>query len=491
MPLTLAQLSTPLSVGAVQTLLLNALQGIGVVTQAGATNAVGLGTGTVSYAAGSPVASYTVVIKVSTSGEPGVGQFQFATDGVTFGAATTIPSGSGQYVLGTTGVTIAFTAGPAGAGTSFISGDTYGVPLSAPNFPVTSWSPGSVYRTLVNIEAQVLASLSTLIANMGAGGLANFATGPWCDLVGVNVYSLTRNASSATIGPVTLADVSGAGPFTVPGGGMYVSDAAGHRYINQSSFTLTKNGTVSPVFQAESPGAAYNATIGSITTIVVNTLPGVTVTNPNNGSGTWPTTSGVDAELDAAYMSRCVARWPALGPGATAATYDLWARTAAPNVTRTIVVTDAVVAGQVDVFCAGASGASSSPDVATANTYIQARTPLAVIASVASATNVSITVQATITYRSAITTLAAVQAGINTGLTGFFTNALMGKDAGGTVKLYLDQLRDIVMNVTGVVNAEPFSSPAGDTTLTTGQVAVLAAASNVGTTWSGWTFTGI
>ena len=492
MPLTLAQLSTPLTVGAVQTLLLNALQGIGIITQAGASNSVGLGTGSVTYVSGAPNASYGVIIKIAISGEPGVATFAISVDGGNnYVTGVTVPSGSGQYAVGSSGVTIAFTAGPAGSGTSFISGDVYSFALSAPNFPITSWQPGSVYRTLVNIEAQVLSSLSGLIGAMGSGGLANYATGPWCDLVGVNVYNLPRNTSVATVGVITLTDVNSAGPFTVPAGGMYVADNSGHRYINQGSFVIPKGSSFSTPFQAEAPGAAYNAVVGAISTIVVNTLPGVTVTNPNNGTGSWPSTSGVDTETDGAYMSRCVARWPALGPGAVASTYDLWARTGAPNVTRTIVVTDTAIAGQVDVYCAGATGASVTGDVTLANTYIQSRVPLTVIANVVAATNLPITVQTTVTYRSAVSSLAAVQSAVSLALTSFFNSAFMGKDAGGTVKVYLDQIRDVIMNCAGVVNCDPFVSPTTDTALTTGQVATLSAASNVGTTWTGWTFTGI
>jgi uncharacterized phage protein gp47/JayE len=138
--------------------------------------------------------------------------------------------------------------------------------------------------------------------------------------------------------------------------------------------------------------------LNSITSIVGGTLPGVTVSNPGT-AGVWITVSGVDQETSQSYAIRCQNRWPSLGIGATPATYDYWARTASPNVTRTRVFADAVTPGQVDVYLAGAAAPVAAGDVTAVQSYVDQRTPLTAIAVVSNATAFPINVAATVTVK--------------------------------------------------------------------------------------------
>lgn len=486
MPLSFAELTASLTTAEIQALLLRALQGVGNFGAVGAFGGAPVGTGSITYVSGVPNASYSVVIDILSTGEPGVGTFRYSVDGgTTYSSTVTLPSSGATYALGSTGVSIAFSSGPDGAGTSFVLGDSYRFSLAAPNFPVTAWQPGSVPRSLVAIDAEVLSDLYSLVAQVSAGGLLAYASGPWLDLLAWNVYALTRNAAVATRGTATLRDAGGAGPFTIAAGGMTIAATNGLRYTNVAGFTLPKSSTVDATWEAEAPGAAYNVGNGNITSIVAGNLPGVTVNNPDPGSGSWITTQGNDAETDAALRSRCQARWASLGSGPTAAVFDLWARTASASVTRTVVVADPVVAGQVNVYLAGPSGAVTGGDVTAVDTYIQQRVGLTNSAIVASATNVPVTVTATVTYESTQTTTSAIQAGITTNLTALFAQAPIGTDGAGTEKLYLDEIREAIMAVAGVRNAAPISSPSADVSLTTGQVPTLTLS------FGSWTFTAL
>lgn len=499
MPLSFAQLTAPSSSATVSAQLLAALQGLGYVTQAGPPAApFGLGTGTLALSSapsGSAFASsatLNVVVKIIASGEPGAATFQYSLDaGSTYSSTQTSPASGSTFTLPNTGVKLAFAAGASGAGTSFVASDTYSFPISTPNFPVTSWQSGSVPRTLVNIDAQALADFSSLISAVAAGGLLYrpdgtlSATGAWLDLLGTYVYGLPRNLGVVTKGTIVLTDALSAGPFSIPAGAMYAASSSGLRFYNTTTLSLSKGSTVSGVWAAEAVGSAYNVANSNITTIVANTLPGVTVNNPDAGSGTWITTQqGTDDESDTAYASRCAARWPALGPSATAAVYDLWARTAASAITRTVVVADPTTPGQADIYCAGASGPAGGSDVTAANTYIQQRVPLCVAAVVQAATGVAVTVQGTINYRASVTTSSAIQSAISTNLTAFFQTLALGKDSGGTVKVRLAALVEQIMLASGAENVV-LSLPAADVALTLGQVATLTLS------FGSWTFNAV
>jgi uncharacterized phage protein gp47/JayE len=485
MALTLAQLTTPVTVDGWRTLILGSLQGLGIVTPGGTGGgSTPLGTGSVTLS-GTPAAAFSkVILKFTTAGEQGTAVFQYSLDGgVTFTSGITVPAAPGGYVVPTTGVTATFNSGPTGAGTSFHVGDTFTFALTVSPLAVTSWQSGGAFRTLTEILAQALADLSSLLAGIAAGGLTTSSTSSWLDLLASNVYLLTRNAATYTKGVAQLVVAAGSGPYTVPAGGMWFADAAGHRFNNTSAVTLNAGPytlTGIPV-QAELTGSAYNVANGALTIIQAGTLPGVTVRNPDPGTGTWVTTSGADAESDAALVSRCQARWPALSQSAgTAAVYDLWAKSAeaaaghGTTITRTLVQADAAIAGRVNVYLATASNIAGASAVTDANSYIQARIPLVSTAIVAAATASVMTIAGTVNFFSAKTTAAAVQAAVQTALQNYIAGVALGSDAAGTVKVYWSEIEAVCGTVAGVRDVVmTLNGGTADVALTTGQVATL------------------
>ena len=490
MSLSLAQLTAPKSFSEWFATVIAALQGLGIVVPAnGGGTGAAVGTGSVSLS-GSPtlpasVASPTAaVVKVSTGGEPGgAAQVQVSLDaGATYAGAVAVPSNGQVAVTGTqgaTGVTATLTAGPAGSGASFVAGDIYSFQLSTPSFPVTAWQAGSVPRTLAAFEAYVLQDFSALVQAIAAGGIAAinpatglpWASGPWADLLGQNVYGLTRNPAVATIGLATLSDAQGQGPFTLAPGQLVASSTGGQQYQSTTGGTLPKNGTLQLSWQAIVPGAAGNVANGTITTLNT-TLPGVTINNPDPGGGTWITTAGADPESDLNYLTRCTARWSSLGIGATAATYDAWARTADASIARTLVQADAVTPGQVDVWCAGTGAPAGGGAVAAAQAYINARLPLGLVALVRATTAVPITVSGTVYFYLGRTTSPAATAAVAAALNAFFAEASIGEDNTPTTFIYLNQLIGVIENAFGVRNVV-LSSPGGDTGLILGEQATL------------------
>lgn len=488
MGLPLSQLVAPLPPETWRANVLLALQGLGIVTPGGLGGGnTALGTGSISLS-GTPATSYPkVIVKIVTAGEQGTAVFQYSLNGgTTYSANITVPASPGAYLIGSASVTATFNSGPVGAGTSFAVGDTFTFALAASPLSVTSWQSGSVLRTFIEVDAQSLADLNALISGIAAGVLLLTSTGSWLELLAANVYQLTKNKATFAQGVVQLVVAIGSGPYTVPSGGMWFADAAGHRFTNTAPITLTAGpqtlGGI-PV-QAEFAGAAYDVANGAITIVQAGTLAGVTVSNPDPGTGTWITTPGADQEQDAALVSRCIGRWPALSQSAgTAAVYDLWAKSAeqaaglGTTITRTRVLPDPTVPGQADVILATATGIAGSPAVTAANNYIQARIGLTTSALVQAATASVMTVAGAVNFFAGLTTSAIVQAAVQNALQAYVQAVAIGLDAGGTVKVYWSEIEAVCGSVFGVRNvAMTLNGGTADVPLTFGQVATLTLA---------------
>lgn len=457
MGLTLDQILTIPDKDTIRTNLLRALQGVGFTQRT-----TGYAPGTV-FGQGVPTLETTVIIKVMTPGQLGTAQVQVSTDnGVTFGSTVTIPS-NGQLALSGTGVTLVFANGPAGVTESFHSGNVFQIGLTRSGFAPTAWQPGSTPLTLLETDAQLSEDVYSLVKIIAAGGLLDYAQDDWLDLLGENFYNLPRLQGSTARGQLLLTDAGGAGPFTFTAGQLWAVSNAGLLYTNEGPFTLAHSSTATPIFKAEQTGVRYNAANNTVQTLSTP-IAGVTVNNPDPGSGTWLVTQGADVESNDNYRSRCRARWSTLGTGSTAEVYDLWARTASAEVNRTTVRPSGVVPGEVDVYLAGPSGPVSSQAVTDANTYIQPRVALTNTALVASAAAHPITVTATVYVRAGFETQAAIDCAAN------LDAMIAALPVGGT--LYWSNIVEQLSLPNGVRNVS-VSVPSTDVTLGATEVATL------------------
>src|SRR5579883_3152332 len=98
MPLTLAQLTQPMTFAQWLATILAGLQGLGVVVPSNGSTGAPVGTGSVALS-GTPTlpaslsSPASAILKVSSSGEPGTAQVQVSLDGgATYAAAVTVPS---------------------------------------------------------------------------------------------------------------------------------------------------------------------------------------------------------------------------------------------------------------------------------------------------------------------------------------------------------------------------------------------------------------
>lgn len=319
MSLQLNQLIQPQGVQYWTQQLINALQGIGYVTQSAPTPQI-QGTGTVSPS-GPATQAAGVVVGISTSGNVGTGYFQYSTDnGVTFSGALLIPAGSsgssGSYLIAAIGVTLTFTNGTyftPGNTSYFIAGEQYNFSTSVPTFPVTNWEPGSVAWSLIQSDAQALADLSLTQAQVAAGGFTqSWITPPtfgpppdgYCDLLSQNIYNRQRIQGGSTTGLVVLSNAGSTQTISV--GQLLIASATGQQFTNTTGGSLTGGGTLTITIQAVQSGAGYNDIPtydpnnlipggNYITNLISPLLPGVSVSNPINSgptvvhAGTGPT----------------------------------------------------------------------------------------------------------------------------------------------------------------------------------------------------------
>jgi uncharacterized phage protein gp47/JayE len=341
--------------------------------------------------------------------------------------------------------------------------------LTARGFPVTSWREGDVARTIVQNDARALSEYSTLRQAIAAGTLLRAALSlgltEWITLRAKEGFNLDRNLAVATKGTVRLTAAAEAGPYTITPGQLRFASSSGLRFqsSNTANVTLAKGGTLDLEVQAESPGAAYNVANGTITTMLTP-LAGVTCSNPNPGSGTWITTSGVDQESNASLVARCEARWPESGFGSPGASYELWARTADATITRTKVSASGTVAGRIDVYVAGAAGPVGAGAVAAAQAYITPRAPLGIAPVVSNVTATVLSITATLYGKAQYETAALAAA------TAAIQALVAGTAIAGTI--YGAAKIEALMLPEGVENAV-ISVGGGDTVLTAGHVATL------------------
>lgn len=491
MALTLTQLLAAPSVDNLRNMAIQSFQGLGIIVESGlGGGASPLGTGSLTLS-GTPIAQFTkIIVNIVGSGELGTASFQYSLDGgVTYSTTFVIPLG-GTAFLPAPGVTITFVPGLSGAGTSFVVGDMFTFAVNTPSLQVTSWPASGGLRLLMEFQAQALAKLAGQVAALAAGGYTSLATGAWCDLIGVGFYGLSRLGTGAlagvTTGVVLLVDNAGAGPFTIAANVMGFTSTNGLIYFNSSGGTLPRSGTLQLNVVAQAPGSKYNVANGTILTISSGILPGVTVSNPDPGTGSWITTQGTDAESDSAYMLRCQQRWSALGTGSPASAYQLWttlaeAATNHPTtVTKSLVQVDSVVPGQIDIYIAGSSGAVNPQAVTDVTNYILPRQALTANVIVQSAANRVITLTGTVNFLLARTTVALAQAAIQTASSAYIAALGIGNGLANTPTVYFSEIQAAIGSVLGGpgvsirnVAGLNINGATADVALTLGQVATL------------------
>ena len=274
--------------------------------------------------------------------------------------------------------------------------------LTSRGFPATSWQAGSVPLTLLEGAATMIHALKVRIGAVAAGGYLDTAIGEWLDLLAKGIYGLTREPATFTRGDIVLTNTTGS-PHTIQARSLWVATAGGLRFTNIAAFTLGANDIADPVWEAESPGAAHNVGLNSIT-VLQTPIAGVTVNNIGSGSpAVWITVAGKDTESDADLRTRCHSRWPESSETRvpTDLVYDTLAKKGSPEVTRVSVRENVPVDGNVKIRLAGGSGGVSAGAVTAVQTFLAPRRALCTTLNIASASVTTYAVTGSITVKGA------------------------------------------------------------------------------------------
>lgn len=352
--------------------------------------------------------------------------------------------------------------------------------LTGAGFPVTSWQPGAVPRSLVKADATALAVTDAQVSALARSNFGDTAEGDWLTLWAADRFGVPRVDATYAVGWVVVTVRSGAGPYTLGAGGLLVSDGTRrYRSTNTGNVTVSSSAPTPMLVRAEVAGEGGNVGTSTITSLLSPALAGVTIDNPVHADGTWLDVPAVNAEGDAALLARCRQRWATLGSGftrdaaafwCTSATVDAPATTGdSAGCTRVGFATPAGD-GSYTVYVAGASGPLGSGGVTAVQANLDAHKPITDTPTVVSATQQTVTVSGTVFFKSASTAgeRAAVVAAISA-----LVNALpIGDDIEHPLVDLGAIYAAIYAAVPGRIANVDLTSPSGDTTIAAGHVAV-------------------
>lgn len=333
--------------------------------------------------------------------------------------------------------------------------------------PTTAWAEGDPTRSLYWVLAETLEPLEVIVANYIKSGFLTYASGDWLRLLAYEVYKITAVEATYATSTVVLTNTSG-NTYVLAAGDVVLKNTTGKTFTNTSGGTMTGVGTagasLSITVVADESGSASSTAANNINSLVT-TLLGVTVTSSTTAVGT-------DAESDDSVRTKCRAApgaWSPNGPGDayhTAATDP--AKTGTTGITKTYVTSDSAN-GTVTVYLAGPSGTISGADLTKGTDAITAwATPLCITPTVLSASSAAVAITYTLwVYDDVNMTVPEIQTAVEYALEDMFAAQPIGGDGG---YLYKSKIEGTILNAVSDVYRVSVSSPAGDTTISTGYV---------------------
>lgn len=315
--------------------------------------------------------------------------------------------------------------------------------LGLGDFPATSWYPESVPRRILVPLATMFEDVFGLAQLIATSGFLDHAKGPWLKMLATNFYRIYPKESVFARGTVRLTAVLTSPGATIVANQLRFRSTAGLIYKNTTGGVLSPGGFLDVTVEAESPGASYNAPIGTLRELMTP-IPGVTANNPGDVNGIWLTQVGADEEDEASIVIRCKARFPELGGGATDLVYRGWALSGSAEVRRARVFEGAPKDGQVKIVVSGQSAGVSGTAVTDVLAYVQPRRPQCVKPNVLSASVLTVSVSATLLVQADYEPTALAQA------TQKLIDLQNTIDIGGTV--YRARIIDVLMEVDGAIN---------------------------------------
>jgi len=347
---------------------------------------------------------------------------------------------------------------------------------NAAGLPVTSWQAGDPMRTLLNAQAEAMASRDANEAGYIASGFLDYAEGQWLKQHAAQQFGVTVPAAIAATTDVVI---------TNPGGGFYPDIEAraltfrntvtGKTYANTTGGTLASGPgtTLTVTVVADEAGSDSSAGAGEID-FLVTPLGASTCSNA-------VAAIGVDEQSEETTREQCRARRGRATPNGPKDAYTDVALD--PLLTGTYGITGARAyadsdVGDVTVYLRGPSGAVSEANRALVETAILVNaTPLCITPTVLSCTAVTVAVTYSMNlYKRSNLTATEAAALVSAALASLFAVRPIGGDIVSpdtTGKIYASQILSTIKGVSSDAFRVTVSLPAGDTSLTNGQVAAL------------------
>lgn len=234
--------------------------------------------------------------------------------------------------------------------------------LSILGFQTTSWQSGSIQRTLLTGVASLGADVTKLTSKLANAPYNAYATGAPHREYSRSSYANEPQSAQKTIGPVRLTSTATVA-HTIGVGQLIIATETGVEYTNTTGGTLNAGSTLDLTVEALLAGASGN--VANLAIKVLKTpLAGVTVSNIDNGSGVWYTTSGADPEATEKLRTRNTSRWGTLNQIAMPSDGYKYLGLSIPAVTK-IFVDDQNPRGPytIDVYIATAGGPATSTEI--------------------------------------------------------------------------------------------------------------------------------
>ena len=338
-------------------------------------------------------------------------------------------------------------------------------------FNTTAWQSGSTQRTLLQIMATVWATTTQVTDSLSRLAFNSTSFGDGLTAFSSSNYDNARIAATSTIGDLVLTGGAIGPPHVVAAGDVVAADASGTAFRNLVGGVIPASGSLTLSFTADNPGTIGNVNNATIT-ILQTALAGVTVNNPDPGSGSWITTLGTDDETDAALQQRNTDKWGTLSPSDPEARYAYFIRTAVPSATR-VEIDDGNPdgPGSLRAFIAGATGVSSGADVAATQTELERiKNPTANVLALAALAQVQ-----PFTFTAYILTAnntAATQAAVQQALENYTNSLPIGGELFPDAMNGIWVLSEAIQAMSAIAGVErvEFAVPTGNTPVTAHRV---------------------
>jgi hypothetical protein len=355
--------------------------------------------------------------------------------------------------------------------------------------PTTSWQSGAVIRTIIAVMSQVIAIKSEVEVEISKAGFGDLASPDWATIFAQAIYDVVRVLAEPATGFITITNTSISVITKNPGELIVAQDESGAHpgvtYRNQDTIVIPALGTLTDVAIASDISGTQADASPNTVKVLVNSIVGVTVTNPDP-------VLGADDEITSALITRTRAKLASLSPLGPKDAYNYVVTTpfssfppiagqsiadAASPITRSNTVSDPTT-GFLTVYVANAEGAPISGDIDLAQDAVDKwAEPICDTATVVAASELTIDVTYEVNLQSSMTS-AQIESLISLALSTYFAMLPIGGVVIPSVDpdngyVFKEPITQIIHDSVPGVKLVSLSLPSTDTLVASNEVPVL------------------